>query len=412
MQKLFIALLGITLLLNLESFAQTGSDPAAYTQAFTHLPTVGVPSPNAASLGTYANFPLQGFTGLPNVNIPLYEINDHGFKLPISLSYNPTAVRVNDNASWVGLGWSLNAGGVVTRNVVGAPDDENDYSPTGGTVDNPSPPKGHTGFLYYNYNKSVLDIKNYWSNTQTNINGFPAFNINSNYQGLSLRSLRYNLVDTEPDIFSYNFNGHSGKFVFSQGTDKFNIGVVAPDQHKILPVPYSDLQVNYQFRGVEDAHLPYGNSSWILSFTIKDEDGNVYLFDKAEYQNTQITDYGFYSIFTTSGGYGSSGLDYFSSWYLSKITTKLGKVINFSYAVEQQEQDLPTAFKSRAFNIPGYPTESSYTYTNNYIQGLRLTSIEGDDYKVYFDANQVRQDTKTSALSGLRIYSKDASGNQ
>jgi len=409
--KKLILIFGLSLLTGFLSFGQSTGDPAAYTIPFKHLPAIGVPSPNAASLGTYASSAVKSFTGTSNINIPIWEINEHGFKLPISLSYNVAGVKVNDIAGWTGLGWSLNAGGLVTRNVVGAPDDENDYSFGGGTMDNPSPPMGHTGFLYFNYNKSALDIKNYWSNTHNNLIGFPAFNINSNYQGLSLRSLRFNLVDTEPDIFSYNFNGHSGKFVFSQGSDNFNIGVVPPDQHKVLLVPYTDLQVNYQFRGTEASNLPHGNYSWIKSFTIKDEDGNQYVFDQAEYQNSQVSDYNFYSQFNNSG-HGNSGLDYFSSWYLSRITTVMGKVINFTYTVEQQEQDLPTAFRARAFNLPGHPTENAFTYTNNYIQGLRLTTIEGDDYKVYFDAALARQDTKTNALTGIRIYAKDATGIQ
>lgn len=42
--------------------------------------------------------------------------------VPVSISYHPSGIKVNEISSVVGLGWSLNAGGVITRLVRGAPD--------------------------------------------------------------------------------------------------------------------------------------------------------------------------------------------------------------------------------------------------------------------------------------------------
>ncbi|WP_375560561.1 hypothetical protein ACE193_23165 [Bernardetia sp. OM2101] len=81
------------------------------------------PSPNTASLGKYGEVPVGLYTGIPQISIPLTSIQDGSLSLPISLSYHAGGVRVEEIASWVGLGWSLNAGGVITRQVRGIPDE-------------------------------------------------------------------------------------------------------------------------------------------------------------------------------------------------------------------------------------------------------------------------------------------------
>lgn len=59
------------------------------------------------------------FTGDFTYNIPLLDVDGY----PINISYH-SGISMDDEASWVGLGWSLNAG-VINRNVRGLPDDFN-----------------------------------------------------------------------------------------------------------------------------------------------------------------------------------------------------------------------------------------------------------------------------------------------
>ncbi|SNY99679.1 SpvB/TcaC N-terminal domain-containing protein [Flagellimonas pacifica] len=79
-------------------------------------------SPNAASLGQYGLFPANHNLGTVNAGVPIYTINTGKQTMDISLSYNTKGIRVNELASWVGLGWTLNAGGAIIRNTKGIPE--------------------------------------------------------------------------------------------------------------------------------------------------------------------------------------------------------------------------------------------------------------------------------------------------
>lgn len=87
--------------------------------AQTFFEPKAIPSPNAASLSVYGEVPVGYYTGVPDINIPLYELELDGMKFPLSLNYHASGVRVAQDAGWVGMGWSLNAGGCITCSVRG-----------------------------------------------------------------------------------------------------------------------------------------------------------------------------------------------------------------------------------------------------------------------------------------------------
>lgn len=81
-------------------------------------------SPEAASFDKVTDIPVSMYTGTFNLSIPLYTVTSGDLSLPISLDYQGSAIRVDQESTWVGLNWLLNAGGLIT---------------TAGTVhDNPS----------------------------------------------------------------------------------------------------------------------------------------------------------------------------------------------------------------------------------------------------------------------------------
>ena len=110
---------------------------AAQQPVNTLVNDIIMPAPNAASLGKYADIPISYNTGVPNIDLPLYEVKEGPLRLPISVSYHASGIRVGEAASWVGLGWSLNAGGLITRTVLGKPDEFGYFVDGASLQDNP-----------------------------------------------------------------------------------------------------------------------------------------------------------------------------------------------------------------------------------------------------------------------------------
>ena len=134
MKKIYLTaiLLGFTLF----AFAQTtkkdstkldstqvkAQAAAAASANNNYVPDVIPPSANAASLGRYGDIPVSYYVGLPNTPLNLYTIQSKDLSLPIALSYHHSGIKVEEEASNVGLGFSGNFGGVITRTIFGLDD--------------------------------------------------------------------------------------------------------------------------------------------------------------------------------------------------------------------------------------------------------------------------------------------------
>src|SRR5436190_13227765 len=112
--------------------------PPLLSQSAANVMQPTVPSPTAASLGKFGEIPVSYFTGVPNISIPLFTAKGKTLDLPISLSYNASGIKVEDIGGWVGAGWSLEAGGVITRTVRGIVDEQPEgYFNTGHAFNDP-----------------------------------------------------------------------------------------------------------------------------------------------------------------------------------------------------------------------------------------------------------------------------------
>ncbi|MDT3403604.1 hypothetical protein [Mucilaginibacter terrae] len=133
------------------------------------------PTPDATSLGKFTDIPVSLYTGVPKVSIPIYELSVGEIKFPISIDYHAGGIRVDEISSTVGLGWALNAGGMIARTVYGRVDSEQ------GLPDffsfNPTTPTGYT------YARNVVD----------------------------------NIEDSKPDLYTFSMLGRGGRFFRSQG---------------------------------------------------------------------------------------------------------------------------------------------------------------------------------------------------
>lgn len=199
--------------------AQTAS-ATENTEAQT--PQIIPPSPTVQALCRYGETPVSYATGIPSISIPLYTIKCGSLELPITLTYHAGGIKVDDTASWVGLGWSLNAGGVIGITTVGHHDINvvrNDTLPSHGDIDD------------------------------------------EHFYGIGTKILReaYETCckDYQPDIVSYNFLGHNGQIIYDGNSRKW-----------------------YNFAG--DKRVKFAYSQIDDSFSATDNKGNRYTFNTKE----------------------------------------------------------------------------------------------------------------------------------
>lgn len=92
-----------------------------------NLPVIIPPSPEVAEMTRVGQVGSSLFTGASNVNIPLYTIDAGSLKFPVAISYSNNGIRVGEIPGRAGLGWSLQIGGVVNREVRDEPDGESTF---------------------------------------------------------------------------------------------------------------------------------------------------------------------------------------------------------------------------------------------------------------------------------------------
>lgn len=154
------------------------------------------PAPNAAAIIKYGGISINKNTGAPNISLSLFSLAGRKVSVNISLGYSSTGLKVDEIASRVGMGWALNAGGVVTRTMRGVPDEWNARLL-------PTLPFG-ANCGSYNYLKKIAR----------------SYEVHGYHYGF----------DAEPDLFNFNMNGISGSFVFDEnmqpvllGAEKFKV---------------------------------------------------------------------------------------------------------------------------------------------------------------------------------------------
>ncbi len=175
-------------------------------------------SPEAALLGRFGDIPVGYYTGTAEISVPLYTIKEAGVDIPIQLRYHSSGIKVADEATWVGLGWDLSPGGEIIQEVRGKRDDMDWFYGYG-----PGIPEGYDylknkilangqAYLYkfmkhYCYGAAGVDVLEHVYEEP----------YASNYY-----FLKYYIEEggAQPDIYHFNFGGHSGKFYVNFETNE------------------------------------------------------------------------------------------------------------------------------------------------------------------------------------------------
>ncbi|MEZ4848940.1 MAG: hypothetical protein R3B93_10060 [Bacteroidia bacterium] len=333
------------------------------------------PTPNAAALGEFADIPVSHHTGVANISIPIYTVSEGELQLPISLNYHSSGIKVDEIASWVGLGWSLSAGGMISRTVIGAPD-EGRVGSTGGA--SPRSPASGSGF-YKDYgipqamkDPTCLNNPNYY---------VPPNNVCKDY----FWDAANGFLDTEPDLFTFSFAGHSGKFFFDENRTPHLI-------------PDGDIRIE-----------PIDNPSFFFAWKMTTPDGRKYYFGGNGATENGYTDpngIGFTTAYNRSN----------TVWYLYRMENQDGsRWIELDYTSEKysfaNRLSHSVTFGAGCALVSGSPTAAPQTLMLTKVDGVRLLKIRTSSGRTIVDfvpktANRTDLSSYTGGFQQLNTEAK------
>ncbi|BDS09819.1 RHS repeat-associated core domain-containing protein [Aureispira anguillae] len=346
-----------------------------YESALNPLKDVLPPSPTAAALGTYGEIPVSLHTGVPNVSVPLCVLSGKRLSVPISLTYHGGGNQVDAVSSWVGLGWSLNAGGVISRTVNGIADDEQ--------------------FGYWNYAVPDDFLAQGISNPATQQEAYEANDYYNYLQG-AVDGER----DGQPDQFNFNINGYAGRFYIENTGDATNPLVARL-------VPHQDIKIELIKPG-----------SKLEGFTLTTPDGIKYKFGGLDMTGVKCVEKSKNNSTISCGR--NYNIPIITSWYLREIEApNQTEVIQFVYeshlltyeaGISQTISTVIDQYQNSSMPSPcPVGVQSNDCIRNLSVEGIHLKRIEALGGRVEFVSTGGRDDLLTGGvqLREVQQYGKD-----
>lgn len=323
------------------------------------------------------------YTGAMTYSLPLYTYSDPDFNIPISLEYNYDGYKVARSAGTVGLGWALNYGGVITREIRGLKDEYVQENYDG---------DGHSryGFFWAYKNNVALSY-------QFTINRPRTPEITAPTPAELVRYLSDDLYedypvstygdsyDLSPDLFHFSFGPYSGDFIMKNNGTL----TLTSSTH-----PQGEFDVSIESTS--------GMGGTALKFTIKTGDGYEYTFGDAvsarEYHiscviQDECPDDN--NIAGTMSGWTDT------AWKLTKIKAPNGRTVLFSYA--EKPNLTPTVTYSYSTYTQLLPTSEAMPAPSDSVPSWERTNL---NYGYSHPIEQIRKKTTYgySTLAGLSEY--------
>ena len=341
-------------------------------------------TPEAAAFAKYGDVDVNMYTGTPNISVPIYTHKGRELDLPISLSYDASGIKVNQLPGTVGLGWSLNVGGRISRMVNGLPDD---YVSLGNGV--------QPYHSWYNPTiKGKMDeyVKNGYAfgYRMAGSKTFGTEQLAEDYLHF-LNQVHTQEYETQPDYYNLSVMGLNETFVLDLASK----------------TPYSlnnpNTKISRNVGTVSEASL-----GGVQTFTVTSENGTVYTFAAVEQtQLRKMTDNGI-----SNWEFGRN-VTFTSSWYLTKIVSPTGKdTYTFEYQsyTNNRTQDYSTG-TSEAVTVVhdefnDRTTSIQYATTQTNFWNLKVLSKITHNQKVILDATVVSSilNGPDAGITDINIY--------
>lgn len=336
---------------------------------FVPTPEAKAAAPTAYSAsveaGSMPQTSVSLYTGTPDISIPIHTMTLGNYSLPLTLCYRSSGIKVAQEATNVGLGWSLLTGGVITRTI-----------------------------------KDMDDLK------------YPLVHPDS-VQG-KLASYEENTprdYDCEYDEFMYNMNGYSGRFFIKK---QYNDTVTSHFDSFFLESPSHNLKITYsnqtfEIRTSDNILYTFGaretKQKW---WAIGKQGGKVTnICGVKQGSNAPMIS----TLYETVPESFDSNSETTTAWYITKITLPSGEEIEFFY------QDLLNPYLSPMFYSKRY-IKSIGTVSNSNIANpnpdARVESTERIEIErihrqprlnqIHSNGGTVRFDYEVNKREDIRTY--------
>ena len=191
----FFAAAVVALMITLTTNAQDGPATNSPNRQLDYAP-----SPKATAVTEYGKIEPDLHTGALSFDIPIYTYKDQDFEIPISLHYYSSGLRPSSPSGEAGLGWSLVAGGAITREIVGI----DDFGSCGRWGND-------------------LSHRNVYQMTDSVSTAFIVPELNADYAETVIYFQGGDIRETTSDIYHFSFPGHSGSFVIGDDGASFKV---------------------------------------------------------------------------------------------------------------------------------------------------------------------------------------------
>ena len=312
------------------SLQMSAQDDINYKRGVTYYENTLPPSPGPASAVRYSDIPFSHSSGIAEYDVPFYTIEGKELKIPIGLHYASGGIKLDEIAGVAGLGWTLEAGGCITRTVRDMPDEFSAINfrhqlPHGDMLDD-----------------LIGDRESCLGNTDA-----------MNY----LSDIRRNRVDSHLDMYNYNVCGLTGSFVIL-------------DDGTVFQFNGDGVRIEYDGPGPDDENT----HGLISSFTLTGPDGTVYVLSAKETASHK----GIIPIWTTPSTGQLDKWYAYTAWHVTEIRSSSGlEKATFTYSDSMVWERKTTV--SRTI-IDVYTTLSQITEANHrkkvdYIQDCYQTKV-------------------------------------
>lgn len=229
------------------------------------LPSISPPSPTVAGLMKFEEVPVNHYTGIPDVSVPLYSIEtlSSDIKLDIALKYHPGSIPVEETASYTGLGWNLFAGGTISRTVKGSPDEQAVFAGGNSNI--------RIGILQDNINDaSGGDKINRYEQVMALQGTYPTGTLSDMIGEFGWGVSQKGVFDTQRDLFQYNFIGNTGRFYIKRDKTSGALVAVKLDNDNAITIKLNYYQ---SYSSTEHRYTIVFNG-----FELYDDKGYKYIF--------------------------------------------------------------------------------------------------------------------------------------